>query len=837
MLVPETEVLITCEGQEHLKRILRPGDYVLGRSAGCELSVQAAMVSRRHARLTINFSSLFLEDLGSFNGTTVNGGRISGKTQIWHGQRIQLGNVSVELRKIVTNVDTEGSLAPAQSIVLEELPENLTFQASGYKIGHLIGRGGMGAVLQAEDASIQRQVAMKVVLHGDSTGDVMRFIHEARITGQLEHPNIIPVHTFGADEHGQPFYTMKLVQGVTLKDVVKGLAAGDEDTIRTYPLSALLSILDKVCDGMRFAHSQNVIHRDLKPDNIMLGSYGEVLILDWGLAKKLGADEEDPDKLSQEDLLSHSNIPVGVKLQIESNTLTGAVLGTPQYMPPEQAEGKVDGVDQRADIYSLGAILYNVLTLLPPFSGTPEEVLERVIRGDIATPSDAVQMGSITDSFSASVTERVPLPEGERKNIADAVHLPHLPAGHIPKSLEAVVLKAMERDAANRYQTVAELQQDLQKYQQGFATEAEHASPMKLVWLWVKRNRAISIVAGAALSVVLLFAIGLESENRASSAVLASLRSVVPMLAERTWLHLEEGRLQEALEMTTLISEVESKNPDYLILRGRLLQGLGQLQNAEATFGSVSKLRNDRVAEENQLLCKRLIQLFGSKEPLPLNAQAMLVQAFSRQNRVKDGKLMAAEIKSKSSELAPILEQRLRSIQGWDPGRIRKLDDGTFAVDLSKLQWTSLEPLESMPVSELTLSDSGAGLPAQAFDALHRVPLRSLTVRNGGLKSVEFLKGIQLEHLVLANNPITDISSLADLPIQSINLADTNVRDLNPLGKCPLLEKVVLPKGAETSEALRSHSNIQRISFREAADGSPAETAEQFWKDIPEPPK
>jgi tetratricopeptide (TPR) repeat protein len=346
-----------------------------------------------------------------------------------------------------------------------------------------------------------------------------------------------------------------------------------------------------------------------------------------------------------------------------------------------------------------------------------------------------------------------------------------------------------------------------------------------------------AIVAAAALSVVLLFAIGLESENRASNAVLTSLRSVVPMLAERAWLHLEEGRLQEALEMTTLISEVESKNPDYLVLRGRLLQGLGQLQNAAAVFENVLKLRKDPVAEENQALCKRLIQLFGSKEPLPLNAQAMLVQAFSRQNRVKDGKLMAAEIKSKSSELAPILEQRLRSIQGWDPGRIRKLDDGTFAVDLSKLQWTSLEPLESMPVSELTLSDSGAGLPAQAFDALHRVPLRSLTVRNGGLKSVEFLQGIQLEHLVLANNPLTDISSLADLPLQSINLADTNVRDLNPLGKCPLLEKVVLPKGAETSEALRSHSNIQRISFREAADGSPAETAEQFWKDIPEPPK
>ena len=837
MLVPETEVLITCDGQELLKRILRPGDYTLGRSAGCELCVQSGMVSRRHARLTINFSSLFLEDLGSFNGTTVNGGRISGKTQIWHGQRIQLGDVSVELRKIITDIDTEGSLAPAQSIVLEELPENLTFQASGYKIGHLIGRGGMGAVLQAEDASIQRQVAMKVVLHGDSTGDVMRFIHEARITGQLEHPNIIPVHTFGADEHGQPFYTMKLVQGVTLKDVVKGLAAGDEETIRTYPLSSLLSILDKVCDGMRFAHSQNVIHRDLKPDNIMLGSYGEVLILDWGLAKKLGVEEEATEASPESDLLARSNLPSGVDLQLESNTLTGAVLGTPQYMPPEQAEGNVDGVDQRADIYSLGAILYNVLTLLPPFSGSPEEVLDRVIRGEIATPSEAVQMGSVTESFSERATERVPLSAQQQGKGTEAIHLPHLPAGHIPKSLEAVVLKAMARDPADRYQTVAEFQQDVRKYQQGFATAAEHASLLKLASLWVKRNRGISIVAAAALSLVLLFAIGLESENRASKAVLTSLRSVVPMLAERAWLHLEEGRLQEALEMTTLISEVEPKNPDYLILRGRLLQGLGQLHEARHVFEAVLKLRKDPVAEENQTLCRRLTDLFGEKEPLPLPAQAMLVQSFNRQNRLKDAKLMAVELQAKADELEPILEQRLRSLQGWDSTRLRKLKDGTFAVDLSDLRWTTLEPLDAIPVSELTLNESSEGLPAQAFEALQRIPVRSLTIRGGGLKSIAFLKGVQLEHLVLANNPITDISMLAGLPIQHINLADTNVRDLSALESCPLLEKVILPKDATPSEGLRAHANIRKISFREASDGSPAESAKQFWKDIPHAPK
>lgn len=120
---------------------------------------------------------------------------------------------------------------------------------------------------------------------------------------------------------------------------------------------------------------------------------------------------------------------------------------------------------------------------------------------------------------------------------------------------------------------------------------------------------------------------------------------------------------------------------------------------------------------------------------------------------------------------------------------------------------------------------------------MQRIPLRSLTVRGSDLKSVAFLKGIPVERLVLANNPITDISMLAGLPIQHINLADTSVRDLSALESCPLLENVILPKDAAPSEGLRSHGSIRNISFREAADGSPAESAKQFWKDIPETPK
>jgi serine/threonine protein kinase len=498
MIAPETEILITCDGQEVLRRTLRPGEYILGRASACELCIPSTTVSRKHARLTVNFSNLFLEDLGSFNGTTLNGGRIQGKTQIWHGQKIQIGNVSVELRKICTDIDTGGSLAPAQAAVLESLPEDVAFQHSGYKIGQLIGRGGMGAVLQAEDASIQRQIAMKVVLHGDSPKDVLRFIHEARITGQLEHPNIVPVHTLGADEHGQPFYTMKLVRGVTLKQILNGLARGEEDAIRNYPLPELLNIFQKVCDAIRFAHSQKIIHRDLKPDNIMIGDYGEVLVMDWGLAKTCHAPEpgenvEESPTLAQEEY-DDFDYKSGL------NTQTGSVLGTPQYMPPEQALGNIESINERADIYSLGAILYHILTLRPSVeSGTAEQMLDRVIRGEIIAPTDLIDRPTKNARTDPEETQRVPKPETEE--IPEAASLPHLPAGRIPASLEAVVLKAMAHEQSDRYPSVAEFQKELTAYQRGYATEAEHAGFIKRLSLFLKRHRSI---AGAAAAVVLV---------------------------------------------------------------------------------------------------------------------------------------------------------------------------------------------------------------------------------------------------------------------------------------------------------------------------------------------
>ena len=167
------------------------------------------------------------------------------------------------------------------------LPEEF-LRARKYEIGGMVAQGSMGAILDAHEATTQRTVAMKVMLSHASESDVLRFIEEAQITSQLEHPNIVPVHELGVDEHDQVFYTMKLVQGVTLRQVLEKLRAGDAVTVAAYPLRRLLTVLLRVCDAMAFAHSRGVIHRDLKPDNVMIGDFNEVLVMDWGLAKVLG---------------------------------------------------------------------------------------------------------------------------------------------------------------------------------------------------------------------------------------------------------------------------------------------------------------------------------------------------------------------------------------------------------------------------------------------------------------------------------------------------------------------------------------------------------------------
>src|SRR5262249_31702926 len=221
-----------------------------------------------------------------------------------------------------------------------------------YTLTHLHAQGGLGQVWLALDGDLGRQVALKE-LRPERVDDPTlrdRFLEEGRITGQLEHPGIIPVYELARrSADGQPFYTMRIIRGRTLSDAIKDYhQKRTNDRAGMLDLVGLLTAFVGVCNAVAYAHSRKVIHRDLKPQNVVLGDFGEVIVLDWGLAKLVDRPE-------------HSEPLPSVALgegDARDPTLQGQVLGTPAYMAPEQAEGRLDRVDHRSDIYGLGSILY-----------------------------------------------------------------------------------------------------------------------------------------------------------------------------------------------------------------------------------------------------------------------------------------------------------------------------------------------------------------------------------------------------------------------------------------------------------------------------------------------
>jgi tetratricopeptide (TPR) repeat protein len=251
-----------------------------------------------------------------------------------------------------------------------------------YQLGEEIARGGMGAVLRGHDTLFGREVAVKVLL-ADSRGGperARRFFAEARITARLQHPGIPPAHDLGTLPDGRPFLAMKLVQGRTLAALLKERSSPAAD------LPRFLAVFEHVCQTVAYAHSNGVIHRDLKPANIMVGPFGEVQVMDWGLAKELaGAPAADTAVSSPACQGEGADDPgATTPLQVPANqgTAMGSILGTPAYMPPEQARGEIDQLDARADVFALGGILCEILTSRPPFTGRDTyEVVEKARAG------------------------------------------------------------------------------------------------------------------------------------------------------------------------------------------------------------------------------------------------------------------------------------------------------------------------------------------------------------------------------------------------------------------------------------------------------------------------
>ena len=312
-----------------------------------------------------------------------------------------------------------------------------------YRITGEVGRGGIGRVLQALDRVLDRPVALKE-LFSATDGTRRRFIREALITARLQHPSIVPVYDAGSLGDRSPFYAMKLVAGRPLDQAI-----ADAKTLAQR--LALLPIVLAVADAMAYAHNERVIHRDLKPTNILVGKYGETIVIDWGLAKDLAHDDHDA-------LDAGPYRAAGL-----DHTMAGAVLGTPAYMAPEQAAGQP--VDERADVYALGAILYHAVSGAIPHEGTTlEEMVGRVIRGDVRP-----------------LAERVP---------------------EVPRDLAAIVTRAMAVDPSERYANAQGFAEDVRRYLTGQLVASHTYGTRELLRRWLKRHRAAVTVAAAAFAVV-----------------------------------------------------------------------------------------------------------------------------------------------------------------------------------------------------------------------------------------------------------------------------------------------------------------------------------------------
>jgi len=219
----------------------------------------------------------------------------------------------------------------------------------------VLGQGGMGEVILAEDRDIGRDVALKYLTAHQNPAAVARFVDEIRIVGSLEHPNIVPIHDVGRDENDRYYFVMKHVEGETLEHVIERLAAGDPKYVERYTFTVRAEIFVALLRALEFAHAHGYVHRDIKPANVMVGPYGEVVLMDWGVAKRRkeadesgGAVEEDASKPIRERLFT---------------TRRGAIVGTPAYMSPEQARGDVEAIDERSDVYCASVLLHEFMTL------------------------------------------------------------------------------------------------------------------------------------------------------------------------------------------------------------------------------------------------------------------------------------------------------------------------------------------------------------------------------------------------------------------------------------------------------------------------------------------
>jgi serine/threonine protein kinase len=650
-----------------------------------------------------------------------------------------------------------------------------------------IARGGMGAIHLGKDATFERDVAVKISTVPGEEADY-RFFKEAKILASLAHPNIVPVHAMGTDAEGRPFYSMKLIRGRTLQSILDAIREGNASVAQDFPEARLLEIFRKICDAMSFAHSRGILHRDLKPENVMVGEYGEVLVMDWGLAKEMGLSETPSGS---------RNSPIPNSASAVGATMEGEVMGTPQYMSPEQAEGALARMDERSDIYSLGGVLFAILTGHAPIEGaTVDAVLDRVKRGVLREAKTSLK----TSVRSGHSLTKAP--------------------SDVPDALVKVVHKAMALRREDRYAQVSDLSSEVDAYLHGFATRAEAAGLWRRTWLWVRRNRAISGAVLIGLSVAAALTGKVLREGRRATLALAQLNEQVPALFQLGVTMAERGKFEDALSQMDTVLTIDPNFQQAQFRRGFLLLALGK--NREFLEWTLLASKTEWVPWEVLAAAKAFLDYPDSSDAVRhLN---YLVQYMARAGLVTESTTVKMQGSLSAQELVNAIRSRIKASgtkgigTGITPDGIVEVHVGEGASDLSCLSNITIPllrigmsaPFKSLDFTrDLSFESIESHLIANlSIDPLKNKKLKRAAFYKSNILSLAPLKGMPLEELIVGKVGDGTLDALRGMPTKRLRV-EGGPYDLSPLQGAPLEELDVQGK----NYSMISKQHLKRLSI------------------------
>jgi hypothetical protein len=609
-----------------------------------------------------------------------------------------------------------------------------------------LAEGGMKNILRACDMATGRDVAMAVIPADSSAPVIESFLREARLTALLQHPNIMPIYDIGLNDDGRPFFTMKLVLGDSL-DAILRLLRDTPDAAAQYSLSQLIDIFQKLCEAVAYSHARGVIHLDIKPANVQISDFGEVMLLDWGLARVMDEHCEDAE-IARYSLDMHA---------IETISARGFIKGTPGYMAPEQTSADAKG--KHTDIYALGAVLYCILTYEAPIGA-----------GDINSIVRKTRDGSIVPPIA------------------------RFPNRNIPSGLDAICMKALSSDPGNRYPDAADLLADLANWRGGYATDAEGASFLTQFRLLLARHSGI--VATAAVAVLILVGVATSFVFRISQANHEAQSALVALHAEEV--HRKElasrnatHRIAAAQQAYTEFRHSDAQRdvqsaidlvPDHpeghrllgklQIIRGEFATAAQTLADGPSALLGVAEFADSVVRAKN--IAEQMPKLLQRLDALPELRSHCLGQWPST---------------------LPIRPQSRYALAQFmlmqdNPG----LSETQFNYDIQSRSFAL--------VNEPRL---------QRADALAWLSLRHLDLRNTGVADLAFLRSQQLLTLKLSGCPIADLNPLRGNSIKELEIARTLVEDFSPLADLPLFRLEVSGLGIRDPRPLVEHRSLREV--------------------------